>query len=44
MLLRTLGASMLGNMLTGRRVKRARKGVARIGVRYNNIDHMVINV
>ena len=33
MLLETLGASMLGNMLTG-------KAVIRAGRWYNNVDHM----
>ena len=37
MLLETLGASMLGNMLTG-------KGVMRAGNRYNNMYHMDENV
>ena len=31
MLLGTLGASLLGNMLTGRRTKRAGKGIVRAG-------------
>ena len=33
MLLGTLGASMLGNILTG-------KGVVRTGRGYNNMDHL----
>ena len=40
MLLRTLGASMLGNMLTGKGVGRAGKGVVRTGTRYNVMDHI----
>ena len=44
MLLGTLGASILGNMLTGKSVIRAGKGVVKVVVRagreYNNIDHM----
>ena len=44
MLLGTLDASVLGNMFTGRRVKRAGKVVSRTGARYNNIDHMVESV
>ena len=38
MLLETLGASMLGNMLTGKRVVRAGKGPMRAGRGYNNMD------
>ena len=33
MLLGTLGASIFGNMLTG-------KGAMRVGRKYNNMDHM----
>ena len=40
MLLTTLGASMLGNMLTGKGVRRAGKGVVRTGTRYNVMDHI----
>ena len=40
MLLGTLGASMLGCMLTGKGVTRAGKGVVRAGRGYNNIDYM----
>ena len=40
MLLGTLGASMLGCMLTGKGVTRAGKGVLRAGRGYNNIDYM----
>ena len=36
MLLGTLGASMLGNMLTKRGATRTEKGVARPGTRCNN--------
>ena len=39
-LLETLGASMLGNMLTGKSVVRAGKGVVRTGIEFNNMDHM----
>ena len=38
MLLETLGASMLGDMLSGRGVLRARKGVVRARRGYNNMD------
>ena len=37
MFLATLGASMLGNMLTGKCVMRAGKGVVRAGRKYNNM-------
>ena len=40
MLLRTLGATILGNMLTGKGVVRIRKGVVRAGRGYNAMDHM----
>lgn len=39
-----LGASKLGNMLTGKGVKRAGKGVARTEAIYNNKGHMGKNV
>ena len=39
-LLETLGASMLGNMLTGKSVVRAGKGVVRTGIEFNNMDRM----
>ena len=38
LLLATLGASVLGNMLTGKGVMRAGKGVVRAGRGYNNMD------
>ena len=38
MLLETLGASMLGDMLSGRGVLRAGKGVVRARRGYNNMD------
>ena len=40
MLLRTLSALMLGNMLTGKWIMRAGKGVMGLGKKYNNIDHL----
>ena len=40
MLLGTLGASMLGNMLTGKGVMRVRKEVMRAGKGCNPMDHM----
>ena len=39
-----LGASKLGNMLTGKGVKRAGKGVARTEAIYTNKGHMGKNV
>lgn len=39
-----LSASILGNMLTGKGVERAGKGVARTEAIYNNKDHMGKNV
>lgn len=39
-----LGPSKLGNMLTGKGVKRAGKGVARTEAIYNNKGHMGKNV
>ena len=44
MLLETLGASMLGNMLSGKGVMRPGKGVVRAGKGYNNMDLMKKNV
>ena len=44
MLLETLGASMLGNMLSGKEVMRPGKGVVRAGKGYNNMDLMKKNV
>ena len=38
MFLETLGASMLGDMLSGRGVLRAGKGVVRARRGYNNMD------
>ena len=38
MLLGTLGASLLGNLLTGRGINRAGEGVLRAGYRYNKMD------
>ena len=43
-LLETLGASMLGNMLSGKGVMRPGKGVVRAGKGYNNMDLMKKNV
>ena len=40
MLLGTLGASVLGNMLTGNRVMRVLKGAIRAGRGYNTMDRM----
>ena len=40
MLLGTLGASVLGNIFTGKSVLRARKGVVRARKGYNNMDQM----
>ena len=40
MLLGTLGASMFGNMLTGKGVKRAGKGVVTVEAVYNARYHM----
>ena len=40
MLLRTLGGSMLGNMLTGKGVVTAGKVAVRAGRGYNNMNHM----
>ena len=47
MILGTLGTSMLGNMLTGKAILKARKGVERAGKGvvkagrgYNNMDYM----
>ena len=40
MLLETLGASMFGNVLTGKGVMRAGKGLARAGIVYNTMDQM----
>ena len=39
MLLGTLGASLLGNMLTGKGIMRAKKGIIRAGAR-SNTDHL----
>ena len=39
MLLETIGASMLGNMVTGKGVVAAGKGVVKAGRGYNNMDH-----
>ena len=39
-LLRTCGASMLGNMLTGKGFMNVRKGVVKAGRGYNNMNHM----
>ena len=36
MLLGTLGASLLGNILTGRRINRAGEGIVRTGYGNNN--------
>ena len=44
MLLGTLGASVLGNMLTGKGVLRSGKGVIRVGKGYSNVNHMDKNV
>ena len=44
MLLGTLGASMLGYMLTGKGVLTAGKGVVTAGKGHNNTDHMDKNV
>ena len=44
MLLETLGASMLGNMLSGKGVMRPGKGVVRAEKGYNNMDLMKKNV
>ena len=40
MLLGTLGASVLGNMLTEKGTMRAGKSVVRAGRRYNNMNHV----
>ena len=40
MLLRLLGASVLGNILPGKGVQRTRKGVLRAERRYNNLDNI----
>ena len=40
MLLGTLGASMLGNMLTWRGVMIAEKGIVRAGRGYNNMNEI----
>ena len=40
MLSRTLGASMLRDMSTGKGIMRAVKGVLRAGGGYKNMDHM----
>ena len=40
MLLRSLGTSILGSMLTGTGVMRVRKGIVRAGTGYNYMDHM----
>ena len=40
MLLGTLSASILGNMLTGKGIMRAQKRMMRAGRGYNNMDHM----
>ena len=40
MLLGTLGASLLGNILKEKDVMRAGKGAVRAGIGYNNMDHM----
>ena len=40
MLLGTLGASMLENMLTGKGFMAAEKGIVKAGRGYNNMDHM----
>ena len=41
MILGTLGASMLGNILKARKgVERAGKGVVKAGRGYNNMDYM----
>ena len=37
---RTLGPSIIKNMLTGKEVMRAGKGLIRAGRGYNNIDNM----
>ena len=39
-MLGTSGASILGDMLTGKDVLRAGKEVLRAGRGYNNVDHM----
>ena len=41
MFLRTLGSSVLGNILTGKGILKARKGVVRAGRVYNDIDKNV---
>ena len=41
MFLRALGSSKLGNILTGKGVLKARKGVVRAGRVYNDIDKNV---
>ena len=38
MLLGTLGASLLGNMLTGKGVNRAREGVNKVGKGVNRVN------
>ena len=38
MLLGTLGASLLGNLLTGRGIYRAEEGIVRPGYRNNKMD------
>ena len=43
MLLGTLGASLLGNMLTGKGIMRADKGIIRAGAR-SNTDHLGQNL
>lgn len=40
MLLETLGALMLENILTEDRVMTAGKDVVRVGKKYNNMDHI----
>ena len=44
MLIGALGALMLGNVLTGKGVVRARKGVVRAEMGYNNMYHMNKNL
>ena len=44
MLLGTLRASLLSNILTAKGVMRAEKGVVSAGTGYNNIDHMGRNL
>ena len=38
MVLGTLGASLLGNLLTGKGIRRAGEGIVRAGERSNNMD------